>query len=53
VPAPVPAQAAELQRVWRGNWEGLGKDDETGADHIDDAIKKLRETTLGTLRSLR
>ena len=53
VPAPVPAQAAELQRVWRGNWEGLGKDDETAADHIDDAIKKLRETTLGTLRSLR
>ena len=53
VPAPVPAQAAELQRVWRGNWEGLGKDDETAVDHIDDAIKKLRETTLGTLRSLR
>jgi len=53
VPAPVPAQAAELQRVWRGNWEGLGKDDESASDHIDDAIKKLRETTLGTLRSLR
>ncbi len=53
VPAPVPAQAAELQRVWRGNWEGLGKDDGTAVDHIDDAIKKLRETTLGTLRSLR
>jgi hypothetical protein len=53
VPAPVPAQAAELQRVWRGNWEGLGKDDGIAVDHIDDAIKKLRETTLGTLRSLR
>ena len=53
VPAPVPAQAAELQRVWRGNWESLGKEDETAVDHIDDAIKKLRETTLGTLRSLR
>ena len=49
----MPAQAAELQRVWRGNWESLGKDDGIAVDHIDDAIKKLRETTLGTLRSLR
>ena len=53
VPAPVPAQAQELQRVWGGNWEGLGKDDETAVNRIDDAIKKLRDTTLGTLRSLR
>ncbi len=53
VPAPVPAQAAELQRVWSGNWEGLGKDDEAAVNRIDDAIGKLRETTLGTLRSLR
>jgi len=53
VPAPVPAQAAELQRVWKGNWEGLGKDDETAVNRIDDAIKRLRDTTLGTLRSLR
>jgi hypothetical protein len=53
VPAPVPVQAQELQRVWSGNWEGLGKDDETAVDHIDAAIVKLRDTTLGTLRSLR
>ncbi|TLY85375.1 MAG: hypothetical protein E6K34_11425 [Gammaproteobacteria bacterium] len=53
VPPPVPAQAAELQRVWSGNWEGLGKDDQTAVDRIDDAIDKLRKTTLGTLRSLR
>ena len=53
VPAPVPAQAAELQKVLSGNWEGLGKDDEAAVNHIDDAIGKLRATTLGTLRSLR
>jgi hypothetical protein len=53
VPAPVPVQAQELQRIWSGNWEGLGKDDETAVDHIDAAIVKLRDTTLGTLRSLR
>ena len=53
VPAPVPAQAAELQKVWSGNWEGLGKDDEAAVNRIDDAIGKLRDTTLGTLRSLR
>jgi hypothetical protein len=50
---PVPVQAQDLQRVWSGNWEGLGKDDETAVDHIDAAIVKLRDTTLGTLRSLR
>jgi len=53
VPAPVPAQAAQLQRVWSGDWEGLGKDDEAAVNRIDDAIGKLREATLGTLRSLR
>ena len=53
VPAPVPAQAAQLQIVWRDNWEGLGKDDEAAVNHIDDAIGKLRDATLGTLRSLR
>lgn len=53
VPAPVPAQAAELQRVWSGNWEGLGRDDETAVNRIDDAIVKLRYAALGTLRSLR
>ena len=52
MPAPVPAQAAELQGVWRGNWDDLGKRDETAVGRIDDAIKKLRDTTLGTLRSL-
>jgi hypothetical protein len=53
VPAPVPAQAAELQSVWSGNWEGLGKDNEAAVNRIDDAIGKLRGATLGTLRSLR
>jgi hypothetical protein len=53
VPAPVPARAAELQQVWGENWEGLGKDDETAVNHIDDAIARLREATLATLRSLR
>jgi hypothetical protein len=53
VPAPVPAQAAELQRVWGGTGEGLGKDDETAVNRIDDAVAKLRDATLGTLRSLR
>ena len=49
VPAPVPAQAAELQRVWSGNWEGLGKDDEAAVNRIDDAIGKLRPTVVETM----
>ena len=53
VPAPVPARADQLQQVWSGNWEDLGKKDEAGVNQIDDAIDKLRESTLGTLRSLR
>ncbi len=53
VPAPVPEQAVQLQQVWRGNWEGLGRDDESAVNRIDDAIDKLRDSTLGTLRSLR
>jgi hypothetical protein len=53
VPGPVPARAAELLRVWGENWEGLGKDDETAVNRIDDAIGKLREASLATLRSLR
>jgi hypothetical protein len=53
VPGPVPAQAAELLKVWGDNWEGLGKDDETAVNRIDDAIGKLREASLATLRALR
>jgi hypothetical protein len=53
VPERVPTQAANLQKVWGENWEGLGKDDETAVNRIDDAITKLRQTTLATLRSLR
>jgi len=53
VPAPVPAQAAELQKVWGDNWEGLGRDDEASVNRIDDAIGALREAALRTLRSLR
>jgi hypothetical protein len=52
-PAPLPAQAEELQKVWSGSWEGLGNDDETAVNRIDDAIGRLRNTTLSTLRSLR
>jgi hypothetical protein len=52
-PAPLPAQAGELQRVWSASWEGLGKEDETAVNRIDDAIGRLRDTTLSTLRSLR
>jgi len=53
VPPPVPAQAAELQRIWGENWEGLGRDDEAAVTRIDDAIGGLREGALATLRSLR
>jgi hypothetical protein len=53
VPAPVPARAAELLKVWSENWEGLGRDDETAVNRIDETIDKLREASLATLRSLR
>jgi hypothetical protein len=53
VPGEVPSRAAELLKVWGDNWEGLGKDDETAVNRIDDAIGKLREAALGTLHSLR
>jgi hypothetical protein len=53
VPAPVPARAAQLQTVWSENWEGLGKDDESSVNRIDDAIGSLREGSLAMLRALR
>ena len=53
VPEDVPGQAANLRKVWAENWEGLGRDDEAAVDRIDNAITKLRETTLRMLRSLR
>lgn len=53
VPGPVAARATELQKAWGDNWEGLGKDDETAVSRIDDAIGRLREASLATLRSLR
>lgn len=53
VPGPVQAQAAQLQNVWGSDWEGLGKDDEGSVTRIDDAIGKLREASLATLKSLR
>src|SRR5256714_15634759 len=46
MPAPVPAQAAELQGVWRGDWEDLGKRDETAGERVDDAIKKDRKSVV-------
>jgi hypothetical protein len=53
VPAPVPAKAAELQRVWSENWEGLGKEDESSVNRIDDAIGGLREVSLAMVKALR
>jgi hypothetical protein len=53
VPGAVPARAAELQQAWSEHWEDLGKPDETAVNHIDDAIGRLREASLATLRSLR
>jgi hypothetical protein len=53
VPGPVADRAAELLKAWGDNWEGLGKDDETAVNRIDDAIGRLREASLATLRALR
>jgi len=53
VPGEVPPAAADLLKVWGENWEGLGKEDETAVNRIDDAIGKVREAALSTLRSLR
>jgi len=53
VPPPVPARAAALEKAWEDNWEGLGRDDETAVNRIDEAIGGLREATLTTLRALR
>jgi hypothetical protein len=52
VPDQVPSYAAMLQKVWGEDWEGLGAADEGAVNRIDDAIVKLREATLDTLRSL-
>jgi hypothetical protein len=52
-PQPLPARAAELQQIWGANWEALGRDEETAVTRIDDAIGRMREATLATLRSLR
>jgi hypothetical protein len=53
VPGEVPPRAAKLEQAWRENWEGLGKQDETAVNRIDEAIGELREASLATLRSLR
>jgi hypothetical protein len=53
LPGPVAPRAAQLRATWQGNWEGLGKDDETAVDRIDAGITNLRSATLETLRSLR
>ena len=53
VPGPVAQRAADLQRTWGENWQGLGQNDETSVNRIDDAIGRLREAALATLRSLR
>ena len=48
----VLARAAELQKTWSENWEGLGKDEESSVNRIDDAIGRLRGAALATLQSL-
>jgi hypothetical protein len=53
VPQPVPAQAAQLQKVWAENWQGLGGEDESSVERIDDAISKLRTASLAMLKALR
>jgi hypothetical protein len=53
LPGPVAPRAAQLRDTWQGNWEGLGRDDETAVDRIDAGITNLRSATLETLRSLR
>jgi len=52
-PAPLPARAEELQRVWSGNWEGLGKDDEAAVNRIRRRHRQAARSHAGTLRSLR
>jgi len=53
VPGEVPARASELLKAWSDNWEGLGRDDETAVNRIDDAIGNVRTASLATLRALR
>ena len=53
VPGTVAARAAELLKGWGDNWEDLGKQDETAVNRIDEAIGRLREASLATLRALR
>ena len=52
-PPPVAARSSELQKAWAQNWEGLGKADEAAVNRIDDAIDRLREASLATLKTLR
>jgi hypothetical protein len=53
VPGPVAARAADLQKAWSEDWQGLGKDDEASVNRIDDAIGRLRDASLATIQSLR
>lgn len=53
VPGEAALRATDLQQAWRENWEGLGKQDEAAVNRIDEAIEKLREASLATLRALR
>lgn len=53
VPGSVQARAAELEKIWGENWEGLGKDDEAAINRIDDAVARLRDASLAVLKSLR
>ncbi|MBS0378160.1 MAG: hypothetical protein JSS29_06725 [Proteobacteria bacterium] len=52
VPAPLPVRAADLQKTWGANWEGLGKQDEAAVNRIDDAIGATRAAALATLSAL-
>ena len=49
---PSPASATELHAVWGKNWQGLERREKVSKDAIEDAIKKLRDSTLMTLKDL-
>ena len=52
MPPPMPARAAELQKVWAENWQDLGTEDEESVTRIDDEIGRLRTASLATLKAL-
>ncbi len=52
LPAPAPQHAEELHRVWQGNWQQIG-DDEESVDRISAEIDQTRKVIRVILRRLR